>query len=118
MEKMCKIRNISRSIISYEAKLQKRYGICLNEGMLLCSLLATEQLSSGEIAAALGLTASNTSKVISNAEEKGFVSRTLGKHDRRQMYFVLTDRGRELISTINNNEITLDELLEKAIGLE
>ena len=117
MEKMCKIRNIYRSIISYEAKLQKRYGICLNEGMLLCSLLATEQLSSGEIAA-LGLTASNTSKVISNAEEKGFVSRTLGKHDRRQMYFVLTDRGRELISTINNNEITLDELLEKAIGLE
>ena len=45
MEKMCKIRNIYRSIISYEAKLQKRYGICLNEGMLLCSLLATEQLS-------------------------------------------------------------------------
>ena len=62
--------------------------------------------------------ASNTSKVISNAEEKGFVSRTLGKHDRRQMYFVLTDRGRELISTINNDEITLDELLEKAISLE
>ena len=88
MEKMCKIRNIYRSIISYEAKLQKRYGICLNEGMLLCSLLANEQLSSGEIA------------------------------DRRQMYFVLTDRGRELISTINNDEITLDELLEKAIGLE
>ena len=115
MEKMCKIRNIYRSIISYEAKLQKRYGICLNEGMLLCSLLATEQLSSGEIAAALGLTAS---KVLSNAEEKGFVSRTLGKHDRRQMYFVLTDRGRELISTINNDEIALDELLEKAIGLE
>ena len=114
MEKMCKIRNIYRSIISYEAKLQKRYGICLNEGMLLCSLLANEQLSSGEIAAALGLTASNTSK----AEEKGFVSRTLGTHDRRQMYFVLTDRGRELISTINNDEIALDELLEKAIGLE
>ena len=66
----------------------------------------------------IGLTASNTSKVISNAEEKGFVSRTLGKHDRRQMYFVLTDRGRELISTINNDEITLDELLEKAISLE
>ena len=64
MEKLCKIRDVQRSIIAFEQRFVKRHGICLNEGMLLCSLHQSERLSSGELGELLGLTPSNTSKVI------------------------------------------------------
>lgn len=118
MEKLCKIRDIYRAITTYEANFQKHHGICLNEGMLLCSLLEKQQLSSGEIASLLGLTASNTSKVIRNTENKELISRTLGSHDKRQMYFVLTDKGKELITHIKGAEVATGDLIDSILSFD
>lgn len=115
MEKLCKIRDIYRAIMHYEADFQKHHGICLNEGMLLCSLWNKEQLSSGEIASLLGLTASNTSKVIRSTENKELISRTLGIHDKRQMYFVLTDKGKELITRIKKSDIATGDIIDSIL---
>jgi DNA-binding MarR family transcriptional regulator len=87
----------------------------LNEGMLLCTLSKSEQSSSGEIAACLGLTCSNTSKIIASAEKKGFIQRALGDNDKRQMYFRLTEKGREQLLYISKFELELPELLKAAI---
>ncbi|MBS1415089.1 MAG: winged helix DNA-binding protein [Alistipes sp.] len=86
--------------------------------MALCSLLKAGSLSSGEIGELLGLTSSNNSKVIGSVEKKGLVERVIGTKDKRQMYFSLTPKGKELISSLKCEQIEIAppllELLERS----
>ncbi len=91
METLCKIRDLYRAIAEFETRFEKAHHLCLNEGMLLCCLSRKKRLSSGEIAEQLGLSNSNTSKVIRSVEDKGYIERNLGDCDKRQMYFSLTE---------------------------
>lgn len=111
-EKLCKIRDIYRAIAEYEISFEKKFGLGLNDGMVLCSLSKTDQLSSGEIAGLLGLTTSNTSKIICSVEEKGLIQRTTGSKDKRQMYFSLTPKGEKLLKSIKSNPPVMPELLQ------
>lgn len=111
METLCRIRDIYRSIIEYEGRFEKVHGLCLNEGMLLCSLNKSEKLTSGEIAERLGLTCSNTSKVIRSVENKGLIKRVIGKNDKRQMYFKLSSKGEEKLHAISCVQPELPEVL-------
>ena len=70
----------------------QEFDLSLNEGMLLCTLLNTPKLTSSEIAEALGLSASNASKIIRSVEEKKLITRLVGKADKRQMHFALYAR--------------------------
>ncbi len=105
-KKLCKIRDVARAIAEFEQELQAELGINLNEAMLLCSLKEQDNLSSGEISQLLALKASNTSKVIGSVEDKGFVKRSSGKEDKRQMYFSLTRKGMDKIDSIYNSPIS------------
>lgn len=116
MDKLCKIRDLQRCIMQFETEFNKIFGIGLNEGMALCSLKNAQQLTSGELSELMGLTPSNTSKVLRSVEEKGLVIRLLGKEDKRQMYFTLSPEGRSLIEHIAGQEISLPENLEKILG--
>ncbi|MEG1498528.1 MAG: MarR family transcriptional regulator [Bacteroidales bacterium] len=116
MEQLCKIRDIQRSIIEFETNFEQCYHICLNEGMLLCSLSTAQHLSSGEIGELLGLTLSNTSKVIKSVEEKGLIERVVGKKDKRQMYFSLTNKGKKLLSNIQCKQIEMPKFLKKVMN--
>lgn len=111
MEKLCKIRDIQRAVNQFENAFEKEYGISLNEGMALCSLTKSEQLSSGELGELLGLTSSNMSKVINTIEAKGFISRLMGTKDKRQMFFSLTHEGRSLLEGIKRDKVEIPDLL-------
>ena len=115
METLCKIRDIYRAIAEFEARFEQAYGLSLNEGMLLCTLLPRGELSSGEVAEALGLSASNASKVIRSVEAKELIVRQVGREDKRQMYFVLTPAGRKLITEIKGAEFDLPPVLAEVI---
>lgn len=115
MEKLCKIRDIQRAVGQFEVNFEKLYGICLNEGMALCSLSKAEKLSSGELGELLGLTSSNTSKVINSIEKKGLIARTMGTKDKRQMFFYLTGEGRNLLAAIQCEEVAISDLLKKIL---
>lgn len=115
MDSLCKIRDIYRAIAVFEAEFEKHYDLSLNEGMLLCTLSKAKTLSSGELADALGLSYSNASKVIRSVEEKAFVQRVLGKVDKRQMYFSLTDQGADILSRIKCGELNLPEILLEVV---
>ena len=112
MEKLCKIRDVQRSIIAFEQRFVKRHGICLNEGMLLCSLHQSERLSSGELGELLGLTPSNTSKVIASLEKGRFIRRKACKDDKRCMKFCITKQGKELLQRLNCDSLQLPESLQ------
>lgn len=117
MERFCKIRDLYRSISEFEHNFEQVHGLCLNEGMLLCTLSnsSEEMLSSGALADSLGLTCSNTSKLIKAIEDKGYISRVLGKTDKRQMYFKLTKKGKEKMQNIHCQEIEIPALLNEVI---
>lgn len=115
MEKLCKIRDLQRAIMEFESGFEKFYGISMNEGMVLCSLKNEDRLSAGRLCELLGLTQSNTSKVIRSVEEKGLIDRVLGSEDKRQMYFRLSPKGKKLISGLHCDSISIPDLLQKAI---
>lgn len=113
VEPLCRIRDILRSINDFEAEFHAEYDVKLNEGMLLCTLHRMEACSSGQIAELLGLSSSNSSKVILSAEKKGLIERAVGSDDRRQMFFRLTPRGEECIEKIHCNADQMVGLIEK-----
>lgn len=115
MKDLCKIRDIYRAIAEFETQFILQYNLSLNEGMLLCALLDHSRLTSGEIAEALGLTHSNTSKLIRSVEEKKLIARIVGKVDKRQMYFSLTNEGKEQIATIKNTTHEMPGLLQQIV---
>lgn len=111
---LCQIRDIYRSIAEFEVGFQEKFDMCLNEGMLLCSL-NKNTYSSSEIAEVLGLSNSNTSKVIKQVEKKGLIERIVGKDDKRQMYFTLTKAGKERLSSIKCGDFEIPQLLQSVI---
>ena len=117
METLCKIRDVYRAIAEFEVQFTQMYDLSLNEGMLVCTLHNTPKLTSSEIAEALGLSASNTSKVIRSVEGKKLITRLIGKEDKRQMRFSLTTEGKNRISDIKNATFELSELLQQVVSL-
>ena len=107
---LCKIRDLQHRISEFEQQLESRFGISLNEGMVLCSLSSTGCLTCGNIANMMTITSSNCSKVVSKVEAKGLIFRTLGKEDKREMIFELTPAGKELIDRINASDISFGKL--------
>ena len=110
---ICRVRDINRAIADLERQFSQRFDVNINEAMLLCTLKEKGELSSGAIAEALGLSASNASKVIASSEKKNLISRNLCKEDKRQMFFSLAPIGKEKIETMRNEQIDIPEILLK-----
>lgn len=91
------------------------HGVSLNEGMLLCCLSTHGTLSSSDIADSIGLTYSNTSKVIGSVEKKGLIKRTLDENDKRSMLFALTAEGAERLKQIKNRPAPMPSIIENAL---
>lgn len=116
IETLCKIRELNRALADFENSFEEVYHIGLNEGVLLCTLDRNGRLSSSEIAEQLALKPSNTSKVIKSVEKKGFIRRVIGKEDKRQMYFSLTPKGKEMLSSFRCDTIEAPPLLNDLIN--
>lgn len=112
---LCSLRDIYRAIRDFEMEFLQKHDLCLNEGMLLCTL-CTEMYSSSELATKLGLTNSNASKVIRSVEDKGFIERRLGKEDKRQMYFVLSSTGKKKLNEIKDADDHIRDVLLQIIS--
>lgn len=113
---LCKIRDLQRAIARFETAFIEQFGLTLNEGMLLCTLQEHTRLTAGELSDALGLTASNTSKVIRPVERQGLITRLVDENDKRRMVFTLTRQGKERIKAIKKATYDWPELLKQAIG--
>ena len=112
---ICRLRDINRAIAELERQFSQRFDLNINEAMLLCTLKEKGKISSGAVAEALGLTASNASKVIASTEKKKLVSRNLCEEDKRQMFFSLTTIGREKIEKLRDEQIDLPDILKEIV---
>lgn len=116
METLYRIRDIRSELQLLERDFEHSHGVSFNEAMILCGLLDGKRMSSGEIGELIGQTRSNASKIIASVERKGLIERGIGSDDKRRMYFVLTDCGRELIETVGRDGEVLNERLNAVLG--
>lgn len=118
MDKLCRIRDLQRAVMRFEATFEAHYGISLNEGMTLCTLSKVERMCPGELGEALGLTPSNMSKVLRTAESKGLVAREMCCKDRRQIYYSITPQGGRLLGSLDCSAMELPAPLREWIEAE
>jgi len=116
MDTLCALQSLTFALESFENDFRNAHGLSLKEGMLLCCI-SEKQLSASDIACKIDLTNSNCSKVIKAAEQKGYIERSFGKEDKRNMFFELTESGKEKMAKINLDEVPLPQVLKQYIEL-
>jgi len=81
--------------------LQARHGLGLSDYRALDVLARSpdSELRMQELAAQLGLNQSSVSRVVERLERAGFTVRDLCPHDKRGVYTVLTETGRERLES-------------------
>ena len=102
MESICDIRDLYRTLHTFEKEFSDKYGITLNEGMLLCCMKDDKSKSANEICDFLALSPSRGSRIITSAEDKNLIKREMGIEDKRKMIFTLTEEG---LGKIDNMKI-------------
>ena len=117
-ECLCHIRSIYRTIAAFEQTLQKQFGLNINEMMLLSIVSEQKNISSGEIAEEMGLTNSNTSKVIASLEKRKLISRHACKEDLRCMKFSISKAGDDMLAQVNCDNVELPECLQQLMNKE
>lgn len=105
------MRELFQAVSLLENQLQARYGLSLNEAMVLCSV-GHDCVSAGTIAECTGLSPSHTSKVIGSTEKKGLLSRQLNEKDKRLMCFTLTDKAHLCLQQIKEQGLEIPEKLQ------
>ena len=115
---LCSIRHIYKVINAFEHNMQQQFQLNLNEAMLLCTLSSADDMSAGEIARSMDLSASNASKVIASLEQRSLIRRRVCKQDSRCMRFHITQSGSELLSKIHCDSFQLPQELNRFITAE
>lgn len=104
------MRELFKALSSLESELEAKYGVSLNEAMVLCSV-GKETVTAGTIGERTGLMPSHTSKVIGKVEEKGLLVRSLGEKDKRQMYFTLTKKAHACLQKMTDKGVDVPDVL-------
>lgn len=76
----------------------------------------TTGITAGMLGKHLGLSASATSQLIKSLEEKGLVSRAMGKTDSRKVVLTLTDRGADLTEAAHKELFRLMNIFIDRVG--
>lgn len=116
MKTICMMRELYKALSTFEAAFERKYGLSLNEAMILCALHeANKEMTSTAIAERTELAPSHASKVIRSVEIKGLIKRDMGKVDKRLMYFTLTPAGVTRMQAVSLEKVEIPELIQKLI---
>lgn len=112
MESICKLKDIYKALYNFEKEFADKNGITINEGMILCCLKDGTSKSANELCEFVGLSNSRVSRVINTVETKGYIVRSMGAVDKRQMIFTLSESGKSKVEEMLKEEIDF-----KGLGL-
>ena len=110
------MRELMRALSSLESDLERRHGITLNEAMVMCCI-GSGSATATSISENIGLTPSNTSKLLRSMEGKGLLKRAMGEKDRRCMYFTLTQEGLNRLGVLKSDEIPVPDTIAPLFSL-
>ena len=113
MKTICAMRDVFKAMGNFETAFEKMYQITLNEAMILCALKeASDKVTATNLSKQTELSPSHTSKMLRILEEKGLIVRSLGSEDRRQMYFHLTQLGKQRVTELELDKVEIPDLLK------
>lgn len=113
MKTICAMREVFRAMSSFEIAFEKTYKISLNEAIMLCALQdSVQKITATNLSKQTELSPSHTSKMLRILEEKDLIVRTLGDRDRRQMYFHLSQAGKQRIGDLKLDKVEIPDLLK------
>ena len=115
MELICQIKDVYKALYTFEKEFAERFGMTINEAMLLCCMKDGNERPANEIAEFIGLSNSRVSKIITSVEEKGWIVRAMGAKDKRKMIFSLSEVGKVIVKTMSGKPISLNGVLSKLI---
>ena len=92
------LRRIIRAIDLHSHALVARCGLTGPQLMVLKELVETPPRSVGDVARGVHLSQATVTGILDRLEERGAVSRTRSRDDRRRVEVTATDRGRELVA--------------------
>ena len=114
MEKIpciCKMRELYLAISRLENGLVEKYGVSLNEAIVMCCI-GSDKVAAGDISQATGIKSSNLSKVLRSIEKKGLITRSFGDNDKRQIYFTLTPEAIGRLEVLKCDGIPIPDMLK------
>ena len=117
MESICKLKNIYKSLYTFEKEFAEKNNITINEGMVLCCLKDEKPRTANDLCEFVGLSNSRVSRIINAVETKGYILREMGSIDKRQMIFSLTEEGRKKIKEMMKHEINLSALIKELVEI-
>ena len=118
MKTICAMRDVFKAMGNFETAFEKMYQITLNEAMILCALKeASDKVTATNLSKQTELSPSHTSKMLRILEEKGLIVRSLGSEDRRQMYFHLTQLGKQRVTELELDKVEIPDLLKPLLSL-
>lgn len=111
--------NLIQTVSNIEAKLSKelttKHGLGLSEyrALEILSNAPNSEIRMQELAIQLGLNQSSVSRMVERLEKEELTIRDLCPNDKRGVYTVLTDKGREKFNVAKvNYEKILDSIFE------
>jgi len=113
MDDICVLKEIYRLMYQFEKEFQEKHKVSINDAMVLCCLKNGKDKSAGDICEFVGLSNSRVSKVLCTVEQMGFIQRKLGSVDKRQMFFSLTESGKEKLDEMSGQSLHLKDFINK-----
>lgn len=113
MESICEIKEVYKALYLFEKEFLNTHQITINEAMVLCCMKDLKAKSANELCDYIGLSNSRVSRIITNVEDKGLISRQMGSTDKRQMIFSLTEKGLEKMKEMQQSKIKFSDFAQK-----
>jgi DNA-binding MarR family transcriptional regulator len=104
--------------ISQEALLNIYENLTIAEANAIYVIGPDEPKTMKQIAEALGVAVSTPTRTIDRLVEKGFVNRTVGTKDRRQLLIELTPKGKELLEEMDKEGMEMTKNMLKNLSGE
>mgnify|MGYP003585825367 FL=1 len=117
MEPICALKEVYKQLYKFEKEFSAENDITINEAMLLCCMKDGKERSAGEIYKYIGLSASRGSKIITAAEKKGFLVRSIAKADHRQMLFKLSAIGKKKVEQMQKSKVNTKDLYNGILNM-
>ncbi|MEM9082418.1 MAG: MarR family transcriptional regulator [Planctomycetota bacterium] len=113
----CKIRQLAREIGAFTTKVLEPAQITSTEADFLYYLKAGERQPS-VIARAMGVDASNLSRLIRRFEEREWVDRRVDNENRRQIDLTLTNEGKRVAEYVDPHAQVVQDTLHRTLTLD
>jgi DNA-binding MarR family transcriptional regulator len=118
-QRWCALSALHEGIADHiERRLEAAHGLSVREFSLLTVLDRQEQgrhLQMRQVAEAIVLSQSATTRLVTRMEDRGLLQRTICADDRRGIYTDVTESGRKLLADATpTHDRALAEALEKA----